>query len=99
MRRAVISCWLTSQRVDASLTAAHHHDLCNLATVVGLISGQRPHHASGVVSSGVRYGGCEIRLDASIRRVHRPDALRGDIARTLPEMHNTDVFRLSRRGI
>ena len=36
-----------------------------------------------------------IRIDASIRRVQPPDAVRGDIARTMLYMADTYGFRLS----
>ena len=84
------------QRVDPVFTAAHN-DLHNLVPAVGLINGQRSNHNWGMVSGGERYGACEIRIDASIRRVQPPDAVRGDIARIMLYMQDTYGFRLSRQ--
>jgi len=84
------------QRVDPMFTAAHN-DLHNLVPAVGLINGQRSNHNWGMVSGGQRYGACEIRIDASIRRVQPPDAVRGDIARIMLYMQDTYGFRLSRQ--
>jgi deoxyribonuclease I len=76
---------------------AAHNDLHNLVPAVGMIKGQRSDHNWGIVSRGKRYGACEIRIDASIRRSQPPDAVRGDIARIMLYMTDTYGFRLSRQ--
>ncbi len=84
------------QRVDPVFEAAHN-DLFNLYPAVGQINGQRSNYNWGMVSGGERFGDCEIRIDASIRRVQPPAAVRGDIARTMFYMSDTYGFRLSRQ--
>ena len=84
------------QRVDVIFRAAHN-DLTNLVPTVGMINGQRSDHNWGMLARRERYSACEIRVDASIRRVQPPDAVRGDIARIMLYMQDTYGFRLSRQ--
>lgn len=86
------------QRVDDVFRAAHN-DLHNLVPVDGLINGQRSNHNWGMVpdARGGRYGACDIRIDAGIRRVQPPKPVRGDIARIMLYMEDTYGFRLSRQ--
>ncbi|MEA1048379.1 endonuclease [Lamprobacter modestohalophilus] len=84
------------QRVDVTFTAAHN-DLHNLIPAVGLVNGRRSDYNWGMVTSGDRYGDCDIHIDSSIRRVQPPDHLRGDIARIMLYMRDTYGFRLSRQ--
>lgn len=83
------------QRVDPVFNAAHN-DLHNLVPAVGMINGRRSNHNWGMVPGGTRYGGCEILIDAGIRRVQPPAAVRGDIARVMLYMQDTYGFQLSR---
>jgi deoxyribonuclease I len=84
------------ERVDPIFKAAHN-DLHNLYPSVGQVNGQRSNYNWGMVSSrdAETFGTCGIRIDASIRRVQPPDAVRGDIARTMLYMRDTYGFRLS----
>jgi deoxyribonuclease I len=84
------------ERVDPVFEAAHN-DLHNLYPAVGQVNGQRSDYNWGMVSSrdAETFGTCNIRIDASIRRVQPPEAVRGDIARTMLYMRDTYGFRLS----
>ncbi|MCF8003707.1 MAG: endonuclease [Chromatiaceae bacterium] len=83
-------------RVDETFVAAHN-DLQNLIPAVGMINGDRRDYRWGMATNGDRYGACDIRIDASNRRVQPPDALKGDIARIMLYMRDTYGFRLSRQ--
>lgn len=86
------------QRVDPVFTAAHN-DLHNLVPAVGLVNGARSNYNWGM-SAGVgadRYGACPIRINSNLRRVEPPEAVRGDIARTMLYMAETYGFALSRQ--
>ncbi|EXJ15923.1 endonuclease [Imhoffiella purpurea] len=84
------------ERTDPVFEAAHN-DLFNLYPADGYINGQRSNFNWGMVSGGERFGNCDIRIDASQRRVQPPDKVRGDIARTMFYMRDTYGFRLSRQ--
>ncbi|EGV33416.1 Deoxyribonuclease I [Thiorhodococcus drewsii AZ1] len=84
------------ERTDPVFEAAHN-DLFNLYPADGYINGQRSNFNWGMVSGGERFGDCDIRIDASQRRVQPPQNVRGDIARTMFYMRDTYGFRLSRQ--
>lgn len=84
------------EKVDPTFATAHN-DLQNLVPAVGAINGKRSDFNWGMVNGGQRFGDCEIRIDASIRRGEPPAAVRGDIARTMLYMSDTYGFRLSRQ--
>jgi deoxyribonuclease I len=84
------------ERVDSVFKTAHN-DLHNLYPEDGYINGQRSDFNWGMVNGGERFGDCDIRVDASIRRVQPPAKVRGDIARTMLYMADTYGFRLSRQ--
>jgi deoxyribonuclease I len=76
------------EQVDPVFKTAHN-DLHNLYPEDGYINGQRSDFNWGMVSGGERFGDCDIRVDASIRRVQPPTKIRGDIARTMLYMLDT----------
>ncbi|MFD2113869.1 endonuclease [Thiorhodococcus fuscus] len=84
------------ERTDPVFEAAHN-DLFNLYPADGYINGQRSNFNWGMVGGGERFGDCDIRIDASQRRVQPPQNVRGDIARTMFYMRDTYGFRLSRQ--
>ncbi|MEY6434175.1 endonuclease [Thioalkalicoccus limnaeus] len=84
------------ERVDPVFTAAYN-DLHNLVPAVGAINAARSNHNWGRLSSGQTFNPCEIRIDAGLRRVEPPAAVRGDIARIMFYMRDTYGFRLSRQ--
>jgi deoxyribonuclease I len=86
------------ERVDTVFATAFR-DLHNLYPANGYINGQRSDYNWGMVSGGERFGDCEIRIDASQRRVQPPTARRGEIARTMLYMRDTYRFRLSRQDV
>jgi deoxyribonuclease-1 len=84
------------EQVDP-LFATAHNDLNNLVPAVGEINGKRSDYNWGRVSGGERFGDCAIRIDAGIRRVQPPPAVRGDIGRIMLYMRDTYGFNLSRQ--
>ncbi|QVL49696.1 MAG: endonuclease [Thiocapsa sp.] len=84
------------ERVDPTFVTAHN-DLHNLVPAVGAINAARSNFNWGELRSGQRLGDCAIRFDPILRRVQPPDAVRGEIARTMFYMRDTYGFRLSRQ--
>jgi len=84
------------ERVDPTFVTAHN-DLHNLVPAVGAINAARSDFNWGELRSGQRLGDCEMRFDPILRRVQPPDAVRGEIARTMFYMRDTYGFRLSRQ--
>lgn len=82
------------EKVDPLFEAAHN-DLYNLFPAEGEINGDRKDYNWGMVSGVSAYGRCAIKIDASSRRVEPPDAVKGDIARTMFYMADTYGFNLS----
>ncbi len=82
------------ERADPVFAAAHN-DLHNLFPAVGYINGRRSNYNWGPVRQGQQYGGCAIRINSSMRRAQPPDAVRGDIARTMLYMRDTYEIPLS----
>ena len=76
---------------------AAQNDPQNLVLALGMIKVQRSGNNWGIVSRVKRYGDCEIRIDRSIRRAQPPDAVRGDIARIMLYIQDSQGFRLSRQ--
>ncbi|EGV18975.1 endonuclease [Thiocapsa marina] len=84
------------ERVDPTFVTAHN-DLHNLVPAVGAINAARSDFNWSELRSGQRLGDCAIRFDPILRRVQPPDAVRGEIARTMFYMRDTYGFRLSRQ--
>ena len=84
------------ERVDPTFVTAHN-DLHNLVPAVGAINAARSNFNWSELRSGQPLGVCAIRFDPVLRRVQPPDAVRGEIARTMFYMHDTYGFRLSRQ--
>ena len=85
------------QRVDPIFEAAHN-DLFNLVPSVGEVNGKRSNYNWGMISGEKReFGACNFEVDSSTRRVEPPEAIQGDIARTMFYMSDTYRFNLSRQ--
>jgi deoxyribonuclease-1 len=84
------------ERVDPAFVTAYN-DLHNLVPAVGAVNAARSDFNWGALRSGQRLGDCAIRFDPILRRVQPPDAVRGEIARTMFYMRDTYGFRLSRQ--
>ena len=85
------------QKVDPVFEAAHT-DLMNLVPAVGEVNGQRSDFNWGMISGEPReFGGCNMEVDSSIRRVEPPETIMGDIARTMFYMADMYGFTLSRQ--
>ena len=83
------------EKVDPAFEAAHN-DLYNLFPAEGEINGDRKDYPWGMVPGAARdYGRCAMKIDASLRRVEPPDAVKGDIARTMFYMSATYGFKLA----
>lgn len=92
----LLSALACCERVDPGFAAAHN-DLHNLVPAVGAIEAARSDQAWGELRAGQRLGDCAMRFDPILRRVQPPEAVRGDIARTLLYMRDTYGVRLSRQ--
>jgi deoxyribonuclease I len=84
------------ERVDPTFVTAQN-DLHNLVPAVGAINAARSNFNWGELRSGSRLGDCEMRFDPILRRVQPPDAVRGEIARTMFYMRDSYGFRLSQQ--
>ncbi len=84
------------EKVDPVFRAAHN-DLMNLFPAVGEVNGDRRDFGWGMVPNKRRgeYGACGIAIDPELRRAEPPDAVKGDVARTMLYMERTYGFRLS----
>lgn len=83
------------ERADPVFEAAHN-DLHNLFPAVGEVNGDRSNYRWGMIPGERReYGGCNIEVDRELRRAEPPEAVMGDIARTMFYMEKTYGFRLS----
>jgi deoxyribonuclease-1 len=80
-------------RVDDTFVVAHN-DPQNQIPAVGMINGARRDYSWSMAPGVEPYSSCQIRIDASNRRVQPPDGLRGDIARIMLYMRDTYGFRL-----
>jgi len=77
-----------------------HNDLHNLYPAVGEVNGDRSNFSWGMIPGNKQeYGRCAIKIDSSIRRAEPPDAVKGDISRTMFYMSATYGFRLSRQDV
>lgn len=73
-----------------------HNDLNNLYPAVGEVNGDRSNFNWGEIPGEKReYGACNMEVDESIRRAEPPEAVKGNIARTMFYMEATYGFRLS----
>ncbi|HEX5276837.1 MAG TPA: endonuclease [Fluviicoccus sp.] len=80
---------------DPVFTTAHN-DLNNLYPAIGEVNGDRSNFNWGEIPGEKReYGACPMEIDESIRRAEPPEAVKGDIARTMFYMEKTYGFRLS----
>ncbi|MDG4552464.1 MAG: endonuclease [Candidatus Contendobacter sp.] len=83
------------EKVDPVFEAAHN-DLYNLFPAEGEINGDCKDFNWRMVPGVARdYGRCAMKIDASIRRVEPPNAVKGDIARAMFYMSATYGFKLS----
>lgn len=84
-------------RVDDDFVTAHN-DLHNLYPAVGHINAERSNHNWGpVYFFGERYGQCDIKVSAWLRRAEPPEHTRGAIARSMLYMRDTYGLQLSPR--
>lgn len=75
---------------------AAHNDLNNLYPAVGEVNGDRSNFNWGMVPGQAHeYGACPMKIDESIRRAEPPDAVKGNVARTMFYMERTYGFTLS----
>lgn len=75
---------------------AAHNDLNNLYPAVGEVNGDRSNFNWGMVPGEAHeYGACPMKIDESIRRAEPPDAVKGNVARTMFYMERTYGFKLS----
>ena len=82
------------EKVDPLFESAHN-DLFNLFPAEGEINGDRKDYNWGMVSGVSVYGRCAFKIDAGNRRAEPPDAVKGDIARSMFYMADTYGFNLS----
>ncbi|AUI68287.1 endonuclease [Beggiatoa leptomitoformis] len=106
-------CWREPQNVCGSgitgrkccemkdpLFETAHNDLHNLYPAIGEVNGDRSNFNWGMIPNAEEeYGKCEIKIDESIRRAEPPDAVKGNIARTMFYMSATYGFRLSDQDV
>ena len=83
------------EQVDPVFEAAHN-DLQNLVPAVGEVNGKRSDFNWGAIEGEKReFGGCNMEVDSSIRRVEPPESVQGNIARTMFYMADVYGFNLS----
>lgn len=85
------------EQADLTFIAAHN-DLFNLFPAEGELNGDRKDYRWGMIPGEQSlYGTCRFQIDASLRRVEPPDAVKGDIARAMLYMSDTYGFNVSRQ--
>lgn len=85
------------EQADSTFIAAHN-DLFNLFPAEGELNGDRKDYSWGMIPGDQSvYGSCLFQIDAGLRRVEPPDAVKGDIARAMLYMSDTYGFNLSRQ--
>lgn len=77
------------------LFQAAHNDLHNLVPAEGEINGDRKDYNWGMIpgSTGA-HGACAMQIDPSIRRAEPPEGVKGDIARTMFYMAETNPLNM-----